>query len=390
MVLEAIAPFQGTGNERLEIDGPDVRLSPRIALAIAMALQELGTNAVKYGALCNETGRVAITWSMTWQANGTQLRVVWQETGGPPVVEPSRRGFGTRLIERSLAQELDGDVTIAFAPAGVVCTIDAPLSTRANPRGETRGPEAAECAASSGREPGLLPRDDLADLVAIDGLVLEQCLRQGIERIAVVLDAGLRSLIHLVDDAADFLLDFARKALARMRDPNHADGRAHAPFGDHLGDDIGGVSDIAGRSRRHLLRPNTTSSAARPPMATIRSASSFSTRDAEAVVIGQAHDEAERLAVRNDGGAMHLVGSRQQAGAESVPASWTATSRRSSLLITSDRRSRPMRILFRAASRCSRLTSPTPSRAAKIAASFRRLPRSAPENPACPWRWKSC
>ena len=139
VVLEAIAPFQGAGNERFEIDGPDVRLSPRIALAIAMALQELGTNAVKYGALCNETGRVAIAWSMTWQADGMRLRVVWKEAGGPPVAEPSRRGFGTRLIERSLAQELDGDVTIAFAPGGVVCTIDAPLSAPGEPEGRNAG-----------------------------------------------------------------------------------------------------------------------------------------------------------------------------------------------------------------------------------------------------------
>jgi two-component sensor histidine kinase len=57
-----------------------------------------------------------------------KLELIWKEKGGPPVVEPSRRGFGTRLIERSLAQELNGDVTITFAPTGVVCTIHAPLN----------------------------------------------------------------------------------------------------------------------------------------------------------------------------------------------------------------------------------------------------------------------
>ena len=93
-----------------------------------MALQELGTNAVKYGALSNETGRVKIGWSILRQAGGPRLEMIWQETGGPPVVEPSRRGFGTRLIERSLAQELHGDVNIAFMPSGVVCTINAPLT----------------------------------------------------------------------------------------------------------------------------------------------------------------------------------------------------------------------------------------------------------------------
>jgi PAS domain S-box-containing protein len=126
VVQEAIAPFQGHGHSRFDCRGQDLRLPPRIALAIAMALQELGTNAVKYGALFNSTGRIAIGWSIMEQGGGTRLELIWKETGGPPVVEPSRRGFGTRLIERSLAQELHGDVAITFAPAGVVCTIRAP------------------------------------------------------------------------------------------------------------------------------------------------------------------------------------------------------------------------------------------------------------------------
>jgi two-component sensor histidine kinase len=128
VVQEAIAPFQGHGQGRFGIRGEEVRLPPRIALAIAMALQELGTNAVKYGALSNETGQIAIRWTVVSNAEGPRLEMIWQETGGPLVVPPSRRGFGTRLIERSLAQELHGDVSIAFAPSGVICTINALLS----------------------------------------------------------------------------------------------------------------------------------------------------------------------------------------------------------------------------------------------------------------------
>lgn len=128
VVQEAIAPFQADRHSRFDLRGQDVRLPPRIALAVAMALQELGTNAVKYGALSNQMGRIAIGWSITQQAGEMGLELIWKETGGPPVVEPNRRGFGTRLIERSLAQELHGDVTIAFAPTGVVCTIHAPLN----------------------------------------------------------------------------------------------------------------------------------------------------------------------------------------------------------------------------------------------------------------------
>jgi len=131
VVREAIAAFQIEGHDRFDLHGQDVRLPPRITLAIAMALQELGTNAVKYGALSNQAGRIAISWSITKQAGEMRLELIWKETGGPPVVEPSRRGFGTRLIERSLAHELRGDVTIAFAPSGVVCTIHAPLNDAA-------------------------------------------------------------------------------------------------------------------------------------------------------------------------------------------------------------------------------------------------------------------
>jgi two-component sensor histidine kinase len=98
-----------------------------MALALAMVLQELATNAVKYGALSNATGTIR----MTWRVDGTdpaRLHFQWEESGGPPVQAPTRRGFGTRLIERSLAQELDGDVRIAYAPAGVICTVDAPIA----------------------------------------------------------------------------------------------------------------------------------------------------------------------------------------------------------------------------------------------------------------------
>ncbi|QRM31221.1 sensor histidine kinase [Microvirga sp. VF16] len=128
VVQGAIAPFQGHGHSRFDLRGQDIRLPPRIALAVAMALQELGTNAVKYGALSDQTGRIAIHWSVTQQAGGAALEMTWREMDGPAVAEPVRRGFGTRLIERSLAQELHGDVTITFAPDGVVCTINAPLN----------------------------------------------------------------------------------------------------------------------------------------------------------------------------------------------------------------------------------------------------------------------
>jgi two-component sensor histidine kinase len=92
-----------------------------------MALHELATNAVKYGALSNEKGRVAITWQTLQEPNGRRLRLEWSEKDGPPVVPPRRKGFGSRLIERGLAQELGGEVKIEYDPQGVWCEINANL-----------------------------------------------------------------------------------------------------------------------------------------------------------------------------------------------------------------------------------------------------------------------
>jgi two-component sensor histidine kinase len=99
-----------------------------MALALAMALQELATNAVKYGALSNGAGQIRIRWTLSGPTARERLHLIWEETDGPPVREPARRGFGTRLIERSLAHDLDGQVRIAFAPTGVLCSVDAPVA----------------------------------------------------------------------------------------------------------------------------------------------------------------------------------------------------------------------------------------------------------------------
>jgi two-component sensor histidine kinase len=88
-----------------------------------MAMHELATNAVKYGALSNETGRVEVRWT----AENERLRIEWRESGGPPVTQPTRRGFGSRLVERGLAGEMGGSAQLIFEPQGVVCVIEAPL-----------------------------------------------------------------------------------------------------------------------------------------------------------------------------------------------------------------------------------------------------------------------
>jgi two-component sensor histidine kinase len=113
---------QGVDSRRASVDGPHVELTPKQALALALALHELCTNATKYGALSNDTGRIAIEWGREAERG---LKISWKERDGPLVSPPGRRGFGSRLIEQSLARDLDARVVLDFRPEGVCCTIDA-------------------------------------------------------------------------------------------------------------------------------------------------------------------------------------------------------------------------------------------------------------------------
>jgi PAS domain S-box-containing protein len=136
VMADAVTAYSGEGQAmRFHIGGPDLRLQTKSALALSMALHELATNAVKYGALANATGTVAINWRIT-QDDPQRFRLRWTETGGPPVEEPRRRGFGSRLVECGLAQDLGGDVRLHFERSGLICTIDAPLSEVAGADGQ--------------------------------------------------------------------------------------------------------------------------------------------------------------------------------------------------------------------------------------------------------------
>lgn len=115
------------GADPFDIDGAAVKVSPQIASALAMTLHELGTNAVKYGALSRPGGRVSIAWRKENGGHQPRLTFVWRESGGPRVEPPTRKGFGVRLIERSLASEADASVNLDFRAEGLVCTIGVPL-----------------------------------------------------------------------------------------------------------------------------------------------------------------------------------------------------------------------------------------------------------------------
>lgn len=127
-VVEAeLAPYKGTG-EVLSVTGPPVNLAPNDALSLGLAIHELATNAAKYGALGSNGGRVSISWTLE---DGT-VRIVWQESGGPPVQASRERGFGTDLIEKIVAHELNRPVELDFAPEGVRCVITVPVRAPSN------------------------------------------------------------------------------------------------------------------------------------------------------------------------------------------------------------------------------------------------------------------
>jgi len=124
-IVSAIRPHIPSNTQQVfEIGGPSLRLTPRAAVSFSMAVHELCTNAVKYGALSIPSGRVEITWTL----NANKLGWTWRELSGPIVVPPARTGFGSRLIERSLAAQLNAQVKIDYDPGGVVCSISALLS----------------------------------------------------------------------------------------------------------------------------------------------------------------------------------------------------------------------------------------------------------------------
>ena len=133
----AMEPF-GIANgrsERFVVTGENVRVPPNAALALGIAFHELATNAVKYGAFSGDTGCVRIAWTIEPGPKRDRLILTWREENGPPVAPPSRKGFGSRVIERGLAHELDGATRLDFRADGVICTIDIPAPKNAASNG---------------------------------------------------------------------------------------------------------------------------------------------------------------------------------------------------------------------------------------------------------------
>jgi two-component system CheB/CheR fusion protein len=128
VIEEDVRPFMVRDHDNITIEGPRVELSPAGALAMGMAIHELTTNAVKYGALSVPEGRVSITWAIEGDGAAAAVAIDWRETGGPEVAGSRQSGFGSLLIERGLSHELGGAATMDFQPEGLHATLRAPLA----------------------------------------------------------------------------------------------------------------------------------------------------------------------------------------------------------------------------------------------------------------------
>ncbi len=126
LIESAVKAFQSKGLDQFAIAGENILVSSGSAVSLSMVIHELCTNAVKYGALSSANGRIAISWTVEQEPKRFRLR--WIERGGPLVVEPTRKSFGSKLIEQALPGQLQGEARLHFAPEGLICDVNIPLS----------------------------------------------------------------------------------------------------------------------------------------------------------------------------------------------------------------------------------------------------------------------
>ncbi len=172
LVRSQLAHFGTAQDSRVALDGPPVEITASASQALGMALHELATNAAKYGALSNETGRVAISWNLRSDAAGkARFTMSWIESGGPPVVKPARLGFGATVTGAMIKMSLGCDADVDFAPGGLVWRIDCPaggmIEGSALPSQQRNGAAGRKKAVqTSGRSRVLVVEDE--PLIAMD------------------------------------------------------------------------------------------------------------------------------------------------------------------------------------------------------------------------------
>jgi two-component sensor histidine kinase len=126
LIESAVKAFQSKSIDQFDIGGDNIVISSGPALSLSMVIHELSTNATKYGALSVPNGRVSIVWSVS-DENPKRFLLHWKESGGPLVHEPTRKSFGSRLIEQALPGQLKGEARLKFDPDGLICEVNIPL-----------------------------------------------------------------------------------------------------------------------------------------------------------------------------------------------------------------------------------------------------------------------
>jgi two-component sensor histidine kinase len=130
VISTALIPYR-IGEGPFTVSGPPLVVKSRQALALSLAIHELATNALKYGALAVASGHVSITWTSEDPEGDPKFVFVWRELGGPPALEPAAVGFGSRLISRVLQDDFGGSVEVSYGSTGVICRLTAPLKNLA-------------------------------------------------------------------------------------------------------------------------------------------------------------------------------------------------------------------------------------------------------------------
>jgi two-component system, chemotaxis family, CheB/CheR fusion protein len=132
LVETALQPYLGAG-DRIRLEVRDLRLNPDFALTLALGLNELATNAAKYGALASPTGRITLTARVEAGESGDEFRLVWQEDGGPAVDAPAVAGFGTTMLHHAIEYQHEGKVELDWRKQGLICSVTLPIAKAASP-----------------------------------------------------------------------------------------------------------------------------------------------------------------------------------------------------------------------------------------------------------------
>lgn len=202
IVDEEIAPFASKQAKQVQAIGPAVSLLPSTAQSLALALHELLTNAVKYGALSTAGGHVVLAWRLEADA----LLIDWVESGGPPTATPARRGFGTKLIDATVEHQLRGSVAFDWRMEGLRCTISIPLSNLDLPKG---GGDADRAANDDADDESSFPRAANRILLVEDEALVAMMMVEALDELGVEVVGPFRTVPQALAAARSERLDGA-------------------------------------------------------------------------------------------------------------------------------------------------------------------------------------